>query len=146
VTHCNFAQRSNLIQGLDVEEQALYNWVRNNTPKDAVFLTAPGMERFRLQARRAIVVDWKSPPLSPDELIEWYMRLCRVSGSPNVTSLNAAEAGYRRLDAARIHILVQEYGVQFAVVNGAVPTSLRGYRRLFSNSAYSVLQVGEPAP
>ena len=141
----NFAQRSNLIQGLDPEEEALYTWVRNNTPKDAVFLTEPGLERFRLHARRAIVVDWKSPPLAPDELIEWYFRLCRVSGNPNVTSLNAANAGYRRLDSARVQSLVQEYGVQFAIVAGVVPTSLRGYRRLFSNAAYSVLLVRQPA-
>jgi hypothetical protein len=141
----NFKQRSNLIQGLDREEQALYDWVRSNTPKDAVFLTAPGLERFRLHARRAIVVDWKSPPLSPDELVEWYLRLCRISGNPNVTSLNAAEAGYRRMDVKRIQSLVSEYGLQFAIVPGVVPTALRGYRRLYSNSSYAVLQIGEPA-
>jgi len=137
----NFRARSNLIQGLDANEQGLYDWIRAHTPVDALFLTPPGLERFRLHAQRAIVVDWKSPPLAPDELVEWYRRLCNVSGNPEVTSLNAAEAGYRRMDAERLATLVQEYGVQFVVLSGPVPPALRTYRRVFSNGPYSVLQL-----
>jgi hypothetical protein len=137
----HFRQRSNLIQGLDRDEAALFSWVRENTPRDAIFITPPSMERFRLDAQRAIIVDWKSPPLAPAELVEWYRRLCHVSGNPEVSSLNAAEAGYRRMDAQRLEALSREYGAPYAVFNGVLPHSLRGYRRLFSNGRYTVLQI-----
>lgn len=64
------------------ETDDLFDWARTTTPVDAVFLTPPSLGRFRLMARRAVVVDLKSPPLVPDELVEWYRRLCVVTGDP----------------------------------------------------------------
>jgi len=66
------------------ETDALYAWARTSTPVDARFMTPPDLGGFRLLARRAIIADFKSPPLLPDEIVEWYRRLCRVVGDPDL--------------------------------------------------------------
>ena len=62
------------------DHDALYAWARTS-PVDAVFLTPPDLLSFRLLGRRAIYVDFKSPPLAPDGLVAWHERLCRVTGA-----------------------------------------------------------------
>ena len=95
-------------------EQELYKWVRT-TPKDTLFLTPPELETFRLHGQRAIVVDWKSMPVLPAELLEWYRRLCEVSGH-QVTSRTDAIDGYRALDEARVERLRGSFAFDYVVV------------------------------
>ena len=58
----------------------LYRWLREKSPKDALYLTPPDLEGTRFLGQRAIVVDWKAVPLIPTELLGWYERLCDVTG------------------------------------------------------------------
>jgi hypothetical protein len=65
----------------DKPKLAIFSWIDKHTPKDARFLTPPGMDDFRLQARRAIFVDWKCCPMKGEEIAEWERRMNAVIGT-----------------------------------------------------------------
>ena len=100
----------------------LFAWARTSTPVDAVFLTPPDLPTFRLDARRAIVVDLKSPPLVPDEIVEWYRRLCEVTGEP---ALRDAPQAIRRWTSAR---LGRRTVAAFQSLSSTAPPSRRSRR------------------
>jgi len=132
---------STLIEGFDRHEEALYAWIREHTPKTARFLQPPFMERFRFAAERAIVVDWKSPPLLPGEFLEWYDRLGKVAGVNEPKSAGTIGSGYARLDRSRLERLKSEYGIDFVVVDAGRERSLRDYPVVYRNPRYVVLDV-----
>jgi hypothetical protein len=60
----------------DPPQRALYAWARGETSEGALFLVPPGMEAFRLEARRSVYVDFKSfPPSQPALGWDWRQRL-----------------------------------------------------------------------
>jgi hypothetical protein len=62
-------------------DASLYSWVERETPKDALFVVPPGMQAFRLEARRSVFVDFKTFPGSqPAVAWEWRQRLEEVVG------------------------------------------------------------------
>jgi len=79
-----------LIQVLDEDDRSyltLCDWVRDNTPRDAVFLVSPGESAFRLQANRAIVVNFKSVPQLNAEMPAWRDRLRDILGVPDLLKI-----------------------------------------------------------
>ncbi len=66
--------RSNLLKEEGGSQADLYRWLREESPKDAVYLTPPDLEATRYLGQRAIVVDWKAVPLIPAELLGGYER------------------------------------------------------------------------
>ncbi len=105
-----------MIKGMRGPEADMYAWIRANTPKDAVFLTPPQLERFRLLGERAIVVDWKGSAYVPSELVEWYRRLEDVSGRKGFRRSDDLSDGYGDLDAARLDPLQKKYKFDYVVV------------------------------
>jgi hypothetical protein len=88
--------RSHLdIRPIDPARQPLYRWVRDVTPRGAIFAGPPDWKDFRLVAQRAVVADWAVPPARPDEMIEWYGRLRDVVGQADAVSLESVLEGYR---------------------------------------------------
>ena len=116
LSYGSFIQHSSLLNGSPGEqEKALYAWGRQS-PLDSIFLISPDMEDFRLQTERAVVVDWKSTPIDPDGLIEWYRRVGDVAGNHQVKSLEEAVKGYAGITQKRILELQQKYQANFVVV------------------------------
>jgi hypothetical protein len=100
VTIAGWSRWIGLIQVLDDDDISyvkLCDWVRDNTPKDAVFLVSPGESMFRLQSHRAIVVNFKSVPQLNAEMPAWRDRLRDILG---VKDLNAIQRGFTRVGAA----------------------------------------------
>lgn len=58
----------------------LSDFIRVNTPADAVFLTPPGFSPLRLHAQRAIVVDFKTYAFTDSTMQDWYNRILDVYG------------------------------------------------------------------
>ncbi|HSD86532.1 MAG TPA: DUF6798 domain-containing protein, partial [Kofleriaceae bacterium] len=87
----------------EISETGVTRWARTESPRDAVFLTPPYYGDFRLLARRAVIVDDKSPPMYLDELVAWYQRFC---SSVNAQKLTSLEDGWRRWDALSADQLV----------------------------------------
>lgn len=67
-----------LLLGDHPDTEEFYSWVRS-TDRDAVFLTPPVMNEFRVLGLRAAVVDWQGIPFRPDELLIWYSRMKDVT-------------------------------------------------------------------
>ncbi|WP_437280964.1 DUF6798 domain-containing protein [Sorangium sp. So ce375] len=132
---------SNVLSGLRADEQSLFTWMQASTPVDAIFLTPPDNERMRYHGRRPIVVDWKSNPIVPGEVLEWVRRLEDVIGR-KLRSHRDLE-GYSSLDEARVQALRQRYGVDYVVVRRGQEKELRKYKTAYSNGAFTVLDVRE---
>lgn len=120
-------------------DAALYRWAAS-TPETSRFLTPPGLTGFRLRARRAIIADWKSTPILPDELTSWYRRLQEISGLIDVRSLDDASAGYEAMPVTRLERLASEFRIDYAVLpTGHAPWAQRWV--VFRNDAYQVVDV-----
>jgi hypothetical protein len=109
-----FYKRYNVFLGEPAPFRGLYEWAQS-THRASQFLIPPNMKSFRVFAGRAVVVDWQSTPWLPSEVIEWYRRIGRVSGNPDVRAIEDAETGYARMDQARLRALAEEFGVDYAV-------------------------------
>jgi hypothetical protein len=118
---------------------ALFEWAAA-TPDSSRFLTPPELTGFRVRAGRAIVADWKSTPILPDELILWYRRLQEISGLLDVRSLEDAAAGYRAIPETRLERLSERFRIDYAVLpKGAAPWARRWV--VYRNEAYQVVDV-----
>jgi uncharacterized protein DUF6798 len=121
----------------------LYRWLREKSPKDAIYLTPPDLEGARFLGQRAIVVDWKAVPLIPTELLGWYERLCDVTGRQVKGSGDMA--GYGSLDPERLALIVSKYHPDYLVLRRGAERRFQGLPMVYQNSGYSVLKVaGSP--
>jgi hypothetical protein len=137
----SWEQHSTLIRGLNPPEVELCAWMRSQTPKDAIFLTPPDIETIRFHGQRAIVVDWKSNPGVPSEVLEWYRRLEDVSGRTPLRTAGDLR-GYDSLDSERLGRLRSRYHLDYAVVRRGRERALPGLRTMFRNAGYTVLELG----
>ena len=96
---------------------ALYDWVRTTDP-DSLFLLPPSLgplDDFRVQGERAAVVDWKSMPMMPDEVVEWRDRWRAVLDVDALDSLEGAAAAYRDLTAEQVRAAMVLFDADYAV-------------------------------
>ncbi|MFO0550991.1 MAG: DUF6798 domain-containing protein [Polyangiaceae bacterium] len=131
-------KKSSLYSGGDKSMRDLCGWVMKKTSKDAVFLTPPDIETFRFQCERGIVVDWKTPPIVPKDLLAWIGRLEDVTGRKRITSRRDL-AGYSSLDDKRLDQLRSKYHVDYVVARTG--RKLYGLNPVFSARGYSVYDV-----
>jgi hypothetical protein len=119
-----------------VEQRDLFAFIRRTTPRDAMFLTPPDLNAFRLEAERATVVDIKAMPINRGGLTAWYRRLAAVSGDPRPAGMNDVIAGYAALDAARIAQLRRTYYIAYIVTRADRPVAADGWTQIFRNGGY----------
>ena len=133
-----FERRSNVFTGIRAGERELYAWMRENTDVGAVFLTPPDVESMRYHGQRAIVVDWKSNPVVPGEVLEWFRRLQDVAGKPIRSSKDLD--GYNSLDEPRLRKLKERYKFDYVVVRRGKERGLP-FTKVYSGPAFVVLDV-----
>lgn len=133
-------QRSGLTNGMSRDEAELYAWMRG-TPRDTRFLTPPDVEKMRYHGQRAIVVDWKSNPIIPGELLEWYKRLEDVTGRPGFAG-GRDLGGYDAMDRARLDTLRARYGFDYVIVRKGREAALGALEVAHRNGAFVVLALG----
>ena len=119
----------------------LYAWMRTQ-PKDAQFLTPPDQEGIRYMGQRPIVVDWKSNPVVPSEILEWYRRLGAVTGNTSIDNRRDL-SGYDRMDAERLEKLKAEFKLRFAIVRRGREQGLGDYPVVFSSPRFVVIDLAK---
>jgi hypothetical protein len=103
-------------------------WVRTNTPVDAVFLVPPDDSVFRLEAHRAIIVNFKHVPQLSAELIEWSRRLKTVLVLDRLNelpgryqqTLAAIRDRYDSLSTNQLLDAARAYGAAYLVVGHTI--------------------------
>lgn len=122
-------------------ELALYRWVREATPIDALFVAPPSLSLFRLLARRAIIADTKSPPLQPALMVAWYRRLCAMVERDQVASHEEVERLWDQLSPDQLVRVARSFHADFIVVGAGRP--LPG-APVYANAEYAVYPVTPP--
>ncbi len=123
-------------------ESDLYRWVRAATPEDALFVVPLDLERFRLNAGRGIVVDWKGFPYRLRDAEAWYRRVAAVSGATNPASKQETLRGYLDLNPERARALARAFGARYVVVRtGQHLGDLRELPKVYANDEYSVYSI-----
>ena len=111
----NYHEKFNLVFGCHPTRAQMYRWARS-TELGSLFLISPGLlEDFRIRSRRSVVVDWKSTPILPDELIQWYQRIRDISGGREITNMYEAVNFYHSLARDKLEKIKKKYDVDYAV-------------------------------
>lgn len=131
-------------------------WIRENTPMDAVLLTPPNQDGIRFFTERAIVVDFHANPYRPKEVWEWKERLEAVSGSTGLEKWNPSggntnaqreflRKGYLNLSLDEVEKMAKRFGADYflteAGYQGKEAFVKRGHRLVFENPKYLVFQI-----
>lgn len=112
------AQESTLLGRRDEGLSELCDWLQTHTSAKSILLTPPDNEYVRFQCQRAIVVDWKSAPMVPEEVLAWQKRMQDVTGRRPLRS-SADMAGYAELTPQRLATLRASYGFDYVVADSS---------------------------
>lgn len=125
------------------------DWVKNNTPPDACFLTPRGAASFTWRTGRREVVSWKNSPQDARSLIEWSRRIadCFLTDGA-VANMETSTAA---LGAERLREVAARYGADFVIVPlktleacrpGCAPLAAElPAERVHANEGYAVLRL-----
>ena len=91
--------------------RTLCQWIRENTPEDAAFITPYQQQTFKWYAGRTEVVSWKDIPQDAESMIQWSQRLSRIQGPQK-----ASDLGVLVYTDERLRELAEDYGADFLVL------------------------------
>jgi hypothetical protein len=125
---------------------SLYALVRERTPVDARFLIPPGLSQFRMQARRAVFVDWKCAPMNGAEALEWQRRMLLAMGTSTFPARGyelprAADAAYNARPLTELAELARTAGLTHLLVRERREPEPAGVRRVFGHRGYVVYEL-----
>jgi hypothetical protein len=129
----------------DDDRFPLYAWVRAKTPKDAVFTVPPRWEDFRLNARRPLLVDWKSIPRYAPNRIEWLERI-RALTEVQRPGADAADldVAYATMDCERAETIRRRFHARFVIHER--PKLLECGRLVYEDARFRVWDLAEITP
>jgi hypothetical protein len=118
-------------------------WIKENGPRDALYLTPPGANGFTSLAERSNVADFKNNPDSGLYLARWFERLRNLAGgtlpngrgSENRQLLNKA---YAELGAEQLIEVGKKYGAEYAVLPKA---SKADFEVIHQNNGYRLVKL-----
>jgi hypothetical protein len=108
-------------QGVNPEWKDLCDWVRSNTPKDAIVVSPPvDFDNFTWLAERPIPAKYKLMAQNKEGILEWYERLRNLSGGfrgvNHLRNFNKQLSdGYNRLTTQQAEALMAKYQASYLV-------------------------------
>lgn len=111
------------------------DWIRDNTPKDAVFLTPPQEAGFRVFSERAAVGEWKDGTqqyFDGDFASEWARRMEAVGTT-----------GYAKLSDEQLSLIARRFRASYVVI--APRRRGSGLDEVYRNAHYAVYAVRRDA-
>lgn len=125
--------------------QAVCDWVAEQTPADALFLTPREQQTFKWYAGRAEIVNWKDVPQDAQGLLEWKRRMDLIYPSDKEHHRHdlAAFTDQELLDLAR------EFRAQYLIVDLTRAQRRIGLPQLYpqpaqQNSSFAVFRLSTP--
>jgi hypothetical protein len=120
------------------DEVGMMRFVECSRKESDIYLVPLAMERFRIAAGVPIVADWKSPPYSDHEVIDWYERCTIIQ-----FFYRSAEGDRRNL----LPNLCSRFGVTHIVVESkdqAVPSDM--LMRVYEDKFYRIYETKKFGP
>lgn len=102
------------------------DWIANNTPTDAMFITPHEQQTFKWYAGRSEVVSWKDVPQDSHGILDWSQRLVEL-----YEPQRRYENGLMSYSDQQLRTFAKTYGADYLVVPqrhvdlAAVPTNLK---------------------
>ena len=87
-------------------------WIRENTPPDALFLTPTKTQTFLWYAHRGEVASWKNVPQDAKAIVEWRNRMLKLHGTMRSWELGK---NLKRLSAEELRQLAKEFEIDYLV-------------------------------
>ena len=112
----NYADSEDRTMGTYRNWVRVCEWIRNNTPTDAQFITPDQQQTFKWYAQRAEVVNWKDVPQDAEAMVEWRQRvdwLIDPQRRPGLGLMEYSDLQLQDLAAAyrATHLLVPQWQV-----------------------------------
>lgn len=88
--------------------ERMHLWIRENTPKEAVFISFASDASFLCEARRSLVVAYKGIIHTPEFMLPWYQKMLAVYRAPVVENvcqqnvMSRADSAYALLPDSNI--------------------------------------------
>jgi hypothetical protein len=137
----NYHSKFNLIFGPEYSDAQMYKWVESSKP-DNLFMISPGLlDDFRITSKRSIVVDWRSTPILPDELVQWYERIVDVSGGFDIQNEYECLQRYHSLRLVDIETIRNKYHPDYAVFLRNELKQDYNYPIVFQNDKFLIYQL-----
>lgn len=107
---------SEFLQHRQSTELAMEDWVKHNTPEDAIFITPPWVGNFFFEAGRAEMVTFKRNPHNY-LILQWYERYAALNGGPfhsiGTATVEETRVHYPQLSLAELSTFHQRYQADF---------------------------------
>ncbi|MCD6595934.1 hypothetical protein J7L68_09730 [bacterium] len=110
----------------------IQKWAVKNTSADAIFLTPPEIDGFRVYSMRSIVFDWKS---GPGVDLEWWKRL--QDFHPKSYTSDALGDSYRKMSINEKITIAKKYNARYIVVSNL--NDFTG-EPVYSNNKWSIYE------
>jgi hypothetical protein len=110
-------------------------WIRDNTPRQAKFLTPRRQQTFKWYAERAEVATWKDVPQDARGLVAWQQAMA---------DLYPRRLGMRDLgdhSDADLLALAEKYDAQYILIDRTRTRRAIGLPRIYQNPAYEVYRA-----
>ena len=126
-------------RAVDVADwQDVCQWIKQNTPSDAVFITPRSSQTFKWRTDRAEVATWKDLPQDAESIVAWDQRLRRLRLPPEERRERAGRESLAWLGAERLLEAGSDYGATYVVTEGRAELALP---IVYRNGAYAVYEL-----
>ena len=139
IAHATITLSDHAEEALDETAQ----YARENTEEHVIFVTPPRFGRFRLIARKAIVVDHKAFPLQDWAMAEWKRRITDCYGEvaesgPFWPKVYKMDEYYRQITNERVLSVAKKYGASYAVLYADTQSD---FPVVFNNESYKIVRL-----
>ena len=117
-------------------------WVAENTPPDALFLTPRLNHSFKWRTGRPEVVNRKDIPQDARSIIEWHRRIEDIYLTPKIGGIEQPLDSLGILGTERVRELAIKYGARFVLMDRSQLLSLP---IAFRNEEYVVYRIEDTA-
>lgn len=117
------------------ENLKIYDYIKDNTPSDSIFLVPPYFSQMRLIPKRSIVVDLKTFPFKDQWMCEWYKRVRDIYGSGPIAEF---DEGYKKITDDKLVWLKNKYNFSYAILHLSTETK---FQLLYSDDKYKLVSV-----